>query len=79
MIDIYEQHYRKRTRFVNPDLRGKHSNHPTIDPDVKDTVRKFIKTILRIESHYLRKQFSREFIEGSKCIADLYRDYVQYV
>lgn len=41
----------------------------------KNDVRNHIKQIPRIESHYLRQQTSKEFIEGSKTIAELHRDY----
>lgn len=61
--------------FVESDLRGKHTNHATVSPEIKNSVRVFINAIPRMESHYLRKQTSREFIEGGKTLADLYRDY----
>lgn len=60
---------------VAEDMRGKHSNHPTIDPAVSEDIKTHIKSIPRIESHYLRKQTSREFISGGKTLADLHRDY----
>lgn len=40
-------------------------------------MRKHIDSIPRIESHYLRTQTTREFIEGGKTIADLHRDYTK--
>lgn len=61
--------------FVNEDLRGRHGNHKQVDPQVKENVRRHINSIPRIESHYLRHQTTREFIEGGKTITDLYRDY----
>lgn len=42
---------------------------------MKDGVRNHIKSIPRIESHYLRAQTTKEFIDGGKTIADLHRDY----
>ena len=45
------------------------------DPAIKDGVIDHINTIPRIESHYLRAQSTREFIEGGKSLADLHRDY----
>lgn len=61
--------------FVAEDRRGKHGNHPSVDPEIKESVRKFINKIPRVESHYLRAQSNREYIEGGKSLADLYRDY----
>lgn len=63
------------TGFVEGDMRGKHDKHPTVDPEIKDSVRNFIIAIPRVESHYLRAQTTREFIESGKSLADLYRDY----
>ncbi|KAJ8890505.1 hypothetical protein PR048_010014 [Dryococelus australis] len=62
---------------VEEDMRGKHSYHPTIDPTTTADIRTHINSIPRIESHYLRKQTSREFISGGKTLADLHRDYVK--
>ncbi|KAL4131539.1 hypothetical protein QTP88_008833 [Uroleucon formosanum] len=60
---------------IEGELRGKHSNQPTIDPQIKQSVLDFINSIPRIESHYLRAQTTREFISSDKCLADLYREY----
>jgi len=60
---------------IEGELRGKHGNQPTIDPQIKQSVLDFINTIPWIESHYLRAQTTREFISSDKCLADLYRDY----
>lgn len=61
--------------FIDIDKRGKHGNHKKVDESVKESVRKHINSIPRIESHYIRKNSSREFIDGGKCIADLHADY----
>ncbi|KAG5889349.1 hypothetical protein JTB14_033443 [Gonioctena quinquepunctata] len=61
--------------FLEPDGRGKHGHQPTVDPEIEESIKTFINSIHRIESHYLRPQTTREFIESSKCLADLYRDY----
>lgn len=63
---------------IQADLRGKHANHPTIDPQIKKSVIDFINCIPRIESHYLRAQTSREFISCDKSLADIYRDYKRF-
>lgn len=46
------------------DNRGKHSNHRKNDPEVVASVRNHINSIPRIESHYVRNDPSREFIDG---------------
>lgn len=61
--------------IIEGELRGKHGNQPTIDPQVKQSVIDFINSLPRIESHYLRAQTTREFICSDKSLADLYRDY----
>lgn len=62
--------------FVEKDKRGKHLNHKKLDLSIKDGVRAHINSIPRIESHYLRSQTTREFIDGGKSLADIHRDYV---
>lgn len=62
--------------IVNPDLRGKNRLGSGIRPEVKEGVVAHINSIPRIESHYLRAQTSREFIDGSKTLTDLHKDYV---
>lgn len=61
--------------FIEGEKRGKHGKQPTVDPEIKESVRNFIRNIPRIESHYLRSQTTREFIESGKNLSDLYRDY----
>lgn len=61
--------------MIEGEMRGKHGKQPTIDPQVKDSVKDFINSIPRIESHYLRAQTTREFICSDKSLADIYRDY----
>lgn len=61
---------------VADDLRGKHNKHQTDeDKSISDSIRRHIDSIPKVESHYLRANTSREFIEGGKSIADLHRDY----
>ncbi|XP_060810179.1 uncharacterized protein LOC106142604 isoform X1 [Amyelois transitella] len=61
--------------LIDEELRGKHGKQRTIEPEVYDGVKNFINAIPRVESHYLRAQTSREYIQGDKSLADLYRDY----
>lgn len=63
------------TGFIQTELRGKHCKQRTVEPDVYESVKRFINSIPRIESHYLRAQTSREYIQCDKRLADLYRDY----
>ena len=62
--------------IITPENRGKHYHHYHIDNDVKNGVRMHINSVPRIESHYCRKDSSREYIEGGKTVAQLHRDYV---
>ncbi|KAJ8876802.1 hypothetical protein PR048_021249 [Dryococelus australis] len=64
--------------FVEPLKRGNHFNHKTLDPAITERIVKHINCIPRVESHYLRQQISRQYINSSKTIADLHRDYVTY-
>ncbi|KAJ8949762.1 hypothetical protein NQ314_008115 [Rhamnusium bicolor] len=61
--------------FLNADLRGKHEKHKTVSEAIKNGVRNHISSIPRIESHYLRAQTEKQYIEGGKTIAQLHRDY----
>lgn len=61
--------------FEFEELRGKHKNHKEVDPQIREAMRVHINSIPRIESHYLRASTSREYIEGSKSIKDLYNDF----
>lgn len=63
--------------FVDHDNRGKHTHHNQIDPELLEDIKKHINSIPRIESHYLRANTSREFIDGGKTITDLFRDFEQ--
>ncbi|CAG4912168.1 unnamed protein product [Colias eurytheme] len=40
-----------------------------------EDVKKDINSISRIESHYLCKQTTREFVDGGKTLTDIYTDY----
>ncbi|KAJ8962148.1 hypothetical protein NQ318_018105 [Aromia moschata] len=63
--------------LITPDLRGRHVRHCHINNDVKNDIRNHINSIPRINSHYCRKDSSREYIEGGKTVAQLHRDYVE--
>lgn len=61
--------------FLATDQRGKHTNRRTIDESIIQDIRDHINGIPRIESHYLRASTSREFIDGSKIVKELWRDF----
>lgn len=61
---------------LKPLQQGKHKNHQKISEELKKGVLDHIDSFPRIESHYLRAQTQREFIDGGLTIADMYRLYV---
>lgn len=61
--------------FLEGEKRGKHDNHQTLERQRKEAVREFISKIPRTESHYLRAQTSREYIDGSRSLSQIFRDY----
>ena len=62
--------------FVQKDLRGKHTGHIKVDGNIIQDMKDHVNSIPRIESHYLRAQTTREYIDGSRTITEIYRDYV---
>lgn len=63
--------------IISSDNRGKHKNHKSLDPKIKEGVRKHINSIPRIESHYYccDADSKREYIHGGVTIADLHKEY----
>ncbi|XP_030753125.1 uncharacterized protein LOC115880137 [Sitophilus oryzae] len=61
--------------IIAQDQRGKHGRHLKIDQEILESVIIHIKGIPRVESHYLRAQTSREFVDGGLSIAELRRHY----
>lgn len=70
----------KQNKIVNTllegDRRGKHGKHVKLDDNIRDGIIKHISSIPKIESHYARADTSKHFIDGSRSIADIHRDYV---
>lgn len=60
------------------DNRGCHKNHAHVDETIKTGVKAFIEAIPKIESHYIRANSKRHYIDGSKTISDIHRDYVEH-
>ncbi|KAK5646174.1 hypothetical protein RI129_004638 [Pyrocoelia pectoralis] len=65
----------KDCAIIEKDKRGNTNSHQTVEESIKDSVRNHINSFHRIESHYLRAQTSREFIDGSLTLAQMYRFY----
>lgn len=63
--------------IILEDQRGKHDNHSHVNNNNKDNLRNFIKAIPKIESHYCLANTRKEYIDRSKTIIDIYRDYVK--
>ena len=58
------------------DKRGKHINHVKIYDSIRFGIIKHIQSIPKIESHYTRANTSKEFIDGSRSITEIHKDYV---
>lgn len=67
----------KTANLLDTDNRGKHGNHFTVDPAIREDIQNFIKKIPRIETFYFGARSSKEYIEGSKSISELHTDYVE--
>ncbi|CAG4998807.1 unnamed protein product [Parnassius apollo] len=73
---VIEAKTNNESKGVAPiDKRGCHKNHSKTSSEVQESVRIHINSISRIESHYLRANTTREYIDGGLTIADLHRDY----
>ncbi|CAH2088121.1 unnamed protein product [Euphydryas editha] len=60
---------------VEEEKRGKHGKQNKVSSDIIKGIKNHIDSIPRIESHYLRQQTTREYIDGGKNLTDLYTDY----
>ncbi|CAG9814696.1 unnamed protein product [Phaedon cochleariae] len=61
--------------MIPQDKRGKHGRQMKIDQEILESVRFHINSIPRVESHYLRANTTREFIDGGLSIAEMHRHY----
>lgn len=57
------------------DKRGKHGNHRKIDPEILASFTSHINSIPPIQSHYVRSDTTREYIDGGLTIAEMHRYY----
>lgn len=60
---------------MKEDERGRHGKQIRLDEEIKKSVRHHINSIPKIESHYLRANTSRLFVEGVLTIAEMHRHY----
>lgn len=61
--------------IVEEEKRGKHGKQKKVSSDIIQGIKNHIDSIPRIESHYLRQQTTREYIDGGKNLTDIYNDY----
>ncbi|XP_050563580.1 uncharacterized protein DDB_G0271670-like [Spodoptera frugiperda] len=65
------------TSVIPTDKRGKHGKQSKLDAETIQSVRDHINSIPRMESHYIRANSSREYIDGGLTVAELHRNYSQ--
>lgn len=73
---VHEKRYKVGGVLLESDQRGKHGKQKALDPVIREGIREHIDSIPKIESHYIRTNTTRTFIEGSRSLADIHRDYV---
>lgn len=73
---VQEKRNKVATVLLEEDRRGKHGKQQRIDAVLKEGVKNFVEKIPKIESHYTRANTSKNFIDGSKSVAELHRDYI---
>jgi len=61
------------TGVIDTVHRGRKVGKVILDDNLIQGVKDHINSIPRIESHYLRAQSTREFIEGGKTLIQLYQ------
>lgn len=73
---VMEKKGKNATAIFDDDQRGKHKNHPTVDVEISNGIKEHIDNIPRVESHYIRADTTRSYIDGSRSLAEIHRDYV---
>lgn len=62
-----------------PDLRGRHNNHKkVINPDVVTSVCDHVNSFVPVESHYVRKNSKKLYLDSSLSIARMFKLYVEW-
>ncbi|XP_070194118.1 uncharacterized protein [Littorina saxatilis] len=64
-------------RHLEQEKRGKQSQRGNSKDSEKDEIRKHINSFARVESHYARKDSTREYLESSLSLLKMYELYVQ--
>lgn len=63
--------------MISPEHRGKYAVRTNmIDAETKANITRHINSFAKVESHYLRAQSSRHYIDGSLTLSEMYRLYV---
>lgn len=75
---VIEKQEKSSCGIIEAEMRGKHNKHKGVPAVIKEGVRSHINSIPKVESHYCRAQTKREYIEGTKTIAEFHRDYKLY-
>lgn len=64
----------------SPSKQGKHTKRGNaIKPAVKDSVREHIRMFPKVESHYIRKDSTKEYVEAGWTVAKLHRAYLKWM
>ena len=70
----------KRGYDVSPDRRGKNSKRGNVIPEVvKESIREHINLSPRKESHYIRKDSKKEYLDQHLSMATMHDFYVQII
>ena len=76
VVDTALKKKNKESGIVMDDQRGKHMNrHNKLPCAVRKNIRKHLNSFPRVESHYLREQTHREYLEEGLTIAKMYNLY----
>lgn len=73
---VQEKRNKMATVLLEEDRQGKHGKQKKVGDVLKEGVKNFVEKIPKIKSHYMRANTSKHFIDGSKSIADIHRDYI---
>lgn len=74
---VLEKQNKVAGTILADDNRGKHKNHAKVDVAIRKGIKEHIDSIPRMESHYCRTNSSKEFIDGSRSVADIHKDYIE--
>ena len=78
IIDTALKSRKPFSQTTSNDRRGKQSNRPNVIPSaVKNDIRSHINSFPRVESHYCRKNSSKEYLEANLNLTKMYDEYVK--